>query len=104
MSVPARRVPPAIGFLRVSGSAIEGRLRLRPPTGSTWWRLQRGPGWEPAAAPPQSDAFVACWAWQVARLPGGSHGRPAPAAGGGREDAEPAGGVPGRRLRRAITP
>ncbi|MGP4102884.1 DUF7825 domain-containing protein [Nonomuraea sp. KM90] len=59
--------------------------RLRPPAGGTWWRLRGGPGWELAAAlvidtgvepPPESDAFVAGWAWQVTARHRDNDGRP----------------------------
>ncbi|TYB51103.1 hypothetical protein FXF51_53995 [Nonomuraea sp. PA05] len=56
--------------------------RVRPPAGPEWMRLRDAPGWELAAAlvietgvePPESDGFVACWAWRMAarhRLDGG---------------------------------
>ncbi|GAA2211825.1 hypothetical protein GCM10009850_072850 [Nonomuraea monospora] len=58
--------------------------RVRPPAGPEWMRLQDAPGWELAAAlvvetgiePPESDGFVACWAWRVAARHRQNGGRP----------------------------
>jgi hypothetical protein len=48
--------------------------RLRPPAGTRWQRVSGPPNWDLAAAlvvetgvePPESDAFVAGWAWRLA--------------------------------------
>ncbi|MGS2642068.1 DUF7825 domain-containing protein [Streptosporangium sp. LJ11] len=62
--------------------------RLRPPAGTTWWRLQGLPGWDLAAAlvietgvePPGSDPFTAGWAWRMVARRREGHGRPVLAA------------------------
>ncbi|SDL74649.1 DUF6493 family protein [Nonomuraea jiangxiensis] len=58
--------------------------RLRPPAGGIWRRLRGEPGWQLAAAlvietgvaPPESDAFVAGWAWRAAARHRENGGRP----------------------------